>query len=248
MKGEINPVCSNLTHFVNNLPIAFDKEGEIIYEGRNELRRIQENGQDLVVKSFKVPHIINRIAYVFFRPSKAKRSYEYGLRLLEKGINTPFPVAYIENYKRGLIYDSYYVSFFIGYPGIMRELRYSLLSEKRDLVSAFARFTAFVHNQNVLHIDYSPGNILYEVVDGKYNFCLLDINRMKFCPVDMDAGCYNLRKLWGSKKIIAFLAKEYALERGFNEEKCVALTLKYHSEFWKRFTKKHPEKAFVELE
>ena len=45
-----------------------------IHKARNELKVISQNNIETIVKSFKVPHIINKIAYTFFRYSKAKKS------------------------------------------------------------------------------------------------------------------------------------------------------------------------------
>ncbi len=246
METIINPLYSELKDFITGIPSFFEKKGKSIYKGRNEIKTFEINGLEIAAKSFKKPHFINRIAYTFFRKSKARRSYEHALILQEKKITTPQPIAFIEEKKNGLISGSYYISTYKEYPGIMREFRHCPLSGKEDLVRAFARFTAFVHEQGVLHLDYSPGNILYEKTASGYDFCLIDINRMKFGEIDMKTACRNLQRLWGSDEMIAFTAKEYANARGFDEKTCIDLTLKYHREFWKKYTKKYPErKAYM---
>ncbi|GHV10398.1 hypothetical protein FACS1894162_4260 [Bacteroidia bacterium] len=228
-----------LETFIKELPDLFEKSGEIIYQGRNTIKVFEVSGQKITVKSFKIPHFINRIAYTFFRPSKARRSYEYGLRLLEKDIPTPAPIAYIEEKRGGLLSRSYYVSAYSEYPGMLRELHYHPLEEVKELVEAFAQFTAEIHNKQVLHLDYSPGNILYQKENGNYEFCLLDINRMQFKPVDWETGCYNLRRLWGSEETIACIASRYAQARGFEEQKTMQLVLGAHRKFWKNFSRRH---------
>ncbi|MDR0799132.1 MAG: hypothetical protein LBN18_05185 [Dysgonamonadaceae bacterium] len=238
MKTVIHPAYQSLATFVENLPEQFDTLGEVIYHGRNELRKIAVGDQNIVVKSFRIPHWINRIAYTFFRPSKAERSYKYALRLLEKEIPTPAPVAYIVEKRNGLIFRSFYVCEYTDYPGLLRELDFRDLDEVRDLVTAFAHFTAFVHEQQVLHLDYSPGNILYEQKGLLYRFCLVDLNRIRFKKVSMRAGCFNLRRLWGTDEIMTHLAEIYAQDRGFNVMKCVLLTLTYFRKFWKRRAKR----------
>lgn len=242
MKLVVHAAYSFLAEPLSRLPQEFQEQGEVIYEGRNELRRIQMGKEDLIVKSFQVPHLINRIAYSFFRPSKAKRSYEYSLRLQEKGIQAAEPVAYIEEKRFGLFSTSYYVSLFCDYPGLMRELAYHPLAEVKELVTHFARFTAHLHQKEVLHLDYSSGNILYKKVDEEYHFCLVDINRMKFEAVSMDTACFNFRRLWGSDETLIYFATTYAQARGFDESECVKLTMKYRQEFWENYTKKYPEK------
>jgi hypothetical protein len=77
---------------------------------RNVIKLFDLNGQTINIKSFKVPNIVNKVAYKYFRKSKAKRSFEYATILLENGIGTPQPLAYYENYNSIGLRDSYYVS------------------------------------------------------------------------------------------------------------------------------------------
>ncbi len=239
MKSIINPAYKHCSDFIRSIPVHFNTGGEIIYEDRNIIKTFDTPEGKIAVKAFHTPRFFNRIIYTFFRPSKAHRSYAYGLKLMEKNIGTPTPIASIENKKDGLLSDSYFISTHLEYTGMMREFRYGALSGRKDLLRAFARFTALIHTREVLHKDYSPGNILYIKKDENYTFYLIDINRMKFGPVDMIAGCKNLRRLWGNKEMIEFIAREYAQARGFDEEACVGLTFKYHAAFWKRFTRRH---------
>jgi tRNA A-37 threonylcarbamoyl transferase component Bud32 len=238
-KVIINPQYQYYSDFIESLPEIFSTEGTTIHKGRNEVKIFHAKGIDLVVKSFKIPHFINKIAYSFFRLSKARRSYEYALILKEKKINTPDPIAYIEIKQNGLFSQSYYISVYEEYPTLMREFRYHPLEGKEDLVQAFAQFTAYIHNQEILHLDYSSGNVLCKENETGYEFYLVDINRMKFGEVDMKSGCYNFRRLWGSDEMIVYMAGEYAKSRGFNEDECAILALKYHREFWKKYSKKH---------
>lgn len=239
MKIIVNPSFNYLASFVKSIPDFFDKEGETVYNERNQLKVFDAGNEKIVVKSFKVPFFFNRIIYTCFRPSKAKRSYEYALKLIERQINTPQPVAYVENRKNGLLAGSYYVSIYKEHSGTLRELRNHTLEEKRDLASAFARFTAEIHENAILPLDYSPGNILYEKTGDEYRFCLVDLNRMRFMPVDLQTGAYGLRRLWGKEETIAFIAREYAGLRKFDEKKCEELALHYHRLFWNKYLRKH---------
>jgi len=56
-----------------------------------------ESQGNINIKSFKVPNLINKIAYRYFRTSKARRSFEYGNQLLENGVLTPAPYVGDEN-------------------------------------------------------------------------------------------------------------------------------------------------------
>lgn len=58
--------------------------------------------------------------------------------------------------------------------------------------------------------------------------------------VDFETGCYNLRKLFGTDDMIRFVAKEYALNRGFDVDACIQQVLNDFHTFWKAIGKRHP--------
>ena len=60
--------------FIQTLPKRFEQgEGQVIYQGRNELRQMRYEETEVVVKSFRLPNLNNRIAYGWLRSSKAER-------------------------------------------------------------------------------------------------------------------------------------------------------------------------------
>ena len=140
MKVEINPAYCRFSDAIKSIPDVFDKEGETIYKGRNQLKLFCFQGEDFVVKSFKIPHFINKFAYSFIRLSKARRSYEHGLLLRTKGINTPEPIAYIESKKFGLLNDSYYISKYLDYDETMHELGAGKLEGREEFLRSFSLF------------------------------------------------------------------------------------------------------------
>lgn len=92
----IHPDFKNLEEFIVSIPERFQRnEGTVIHQGRNELRKMEYNGKEYVIKSFHSPHLINRFVYGIFRPSKAKRSYDHAEMLLKIGVGTPQPVGYM---------------------------------------------------------------------------------------------------------------------------------------------------------
>src|SRR6187402_1584834 len=102
--------------------------GTIFGEGkRNIIKLFELEGKTINIKSFKIPNIINKIAYKYFRKSKARRSFEYATILLEKGIGTPMPIAFLENFNFIGLKDSYYVS-----EHLVTELTYRELVEIPD--------------------------------------------------------------------------------------------------------------------
>ena len=121
------------------------------------------------------------------------------------------------------------------------------IEDCRDVVEAFARYTASLHEAGIFHRDYSPGNILFDDVEGVYHFSLIDINRMNFGKVSLDKGCANFARLWGQKEFFVQLAKDYALARGGDVHFCVERVLYYRRKFWKRYMKRHELKFRLEL-
>lgn len=238
----INKEYRQLEGFIKNLPEQITRTGETLYSGRNLIKVFDIEGLKINVKSFKKPIFINRIAYTFFRKSKAKRSYQYALRLKEKGFNTPDPIAYMEVNEGGLLDSSYYISIQEEYDGILRELKQGTLNEHKELIVRFASYTANLHDNRILHLDYSPGNILYKKKDGQYSFYLVDLNRMEFDKeITLDKACFNFRRLWGSDDMIKLFVEEYAKARGFDIEESLQRAFRYRKDFWEKFTRKHPQ-------
>lgn len=217
----INPKYTFLKDFIESLPAQFAGTGEIIYSGRNILKQYEEQGLSLIVKKFKVPHIINRIAYATIRTSKAQRSYCYSLRLLERGISTPEPVAYIDEFFLGLRH-SFYIALKSSCTRDMREFwDMAEIGDRGFILEAFGRFTAFVHEQNVLHLDYSGGNIMFAVEDQNPQFTLVDVNRIRFGSVSEEEGYKNLERLWLPEEAYVIIARAYANARAFDPDHAV---------------------------
>lgn len=234
MKLEINPRYDSLILFIKEIPEKFAQTGSILYEGRNVLRKYNVDNYSLVVKSFKQPHFINRFVYGKIRKSKACRSYYYGLLLKSKGINTPDPVAYIEQYDYGLTH-SYYVSLESPFTRNLREFWFTPeIGERQSILNEFGIFTARMHALNVLHRDYSAGNVLFGVIDGKISFDIIDINRMSFGAVSEEDGYKNFAPLWLTDEAYIEIAKSYAKERGFNEARAIEQVLYYKNVFMEK--------------
>ena len=238
MKIVENPKQKQFSDFAKLIHSTFDKEGSIIYKQRNEIRVFDVNGVFLNVKRFKVPCFLSRIIYTFFRLSKAQRSFQYAIQLKEKGINTPEPVAYIITKRNGLIHDSYYISKQVDFDRSMYEFGKGGIAGREHILGKFAEFTADIHDADVYHKDYSPGNILFKEDEEGVKFCLVDINRMRFGKVSVSRGCANFARLWGQEPLFRLVAGKYAEKRQANPEQCVKEVLKYRNKFWKKFTGK----------
>src|SRR5690606_13792364 len=121
----------------------FSEHGRLFGDGaRNVIKIFPFQDMELNIKSFKVPNIVNRVAYRFVRKSKAERSYNYAHRLLEKGVGTPRPIAYAEEEKGLLFGRSFYVSEHLKcdltFRTLVQEPDYP---EREKILRAFTRFT-----------------------------------------------------------------------------------------------------------
>ena len=78
------------------------------------------------------------------------------------------------------------------------------------ILRAFTRFTYNLHQKQVKFLDHSPGNTLIKKVDDDYEFYLVDLNRMEFKPMDLEARIKNFAKLTTHKSLIKVMSEEYA--------------------------------------
>ena len=83
---------------IQNIQHYFNESQTSIHKARNEIKIINFNDEELVIKSFKVPNILNKIVYTFFRDSKSKKSYNNSIKITQF---VPAPIAFIELKKFG---------------------------------------------------------------------------------------------------------------------------------------------------
>ncbi len=224
-KLVINDEFKNLENFLLNIRIFFQENKNTIHKARNEIKVINYENKDLVVKSFKIPNLINRIVYTFYRSSKAKKSYEYALKIKDF---TPKPIGYIEFFKSGLISDSYFISENFDYDFTIREpLLDANFLNKNEVLKAFAKFSFDLHEAGIFHFDYSPGNILIKKENENYIFKIVDINRMKFFELKLEDRLKNFCKLWAKDEDLTVVIKEYAKLMNKDEKLLVQEALKF---------------------
>ena len=59
MKITINPAIRHVQPFIERLPEVFPVSGEVLHEGRNQIRAFDIGGESLVVKRYKRPHPVS---------------------------------------------------------------------------------------------------------------------------------------------------------------------------------------------
>ena len=176
-------------------PFSVDEERkDVIHKGRNTLTLARWQDKDVVVKDFGRP-LLRGWEYAL-RKSKARRSFENARTLLQRGIDTPAPIAYRErrsdltNRLEGCAYICLY------------EPSQSLLdfydTADAAFIHAFAAFVAGLHDKGIRHDDLNNTNIRVTASDGGYRFSLIDLNRMHIYPdgqqVPLDECLDNMKR------------------------------------------------------
>ncbi|MGN0236438.1 MAG: glycosyltransferase [Paludibacteraceae bacterium] len=188
-------------------------EGTIIHQGRNTL--IQNHSA--VCKRFAIPPIWKGLLYGLFVKSKAQRSYEYALRLKTK---TPAPIAYREVRYIGILRESEYVSRLSECTHTFNELiGHPEFPNRTFILQSIGRFTASLHQQGILHKDYSGGNILFN--DSGTKIEIVDLNRVHFYRnISKKQGLKNFERLNIDRQALCIMAEAYADSMGLNPTYC----------------------------
>jgi len=231
-KYELNPSFKEFKNDILNIRDRFSNSSNSIHKARNELKILQLHNQSVVVKSFKILNILRKVYYRYFRDTKAKKSYDYALKI---GCFTPKPIGYIEFYEDNLLQDSYFLAQNFQYDFTIREpLLDKFFPSRDDIFKSFASFTYELHQKNILHKDYSPGNILIKQENDRYIFKIVDINRMIFKPLSLKERLENFDKLWADDNDLIIMIKEYATLIKQDEKSLIKDALHYSNRLKKR--------------
>lgn len=227
----INEKYSPLKEWITSLPSTFSDEGEVIYKARNEIRRITHEGITFCVKRYHKPRFPNNLIYTFFRQPKAIRAYRNAELLTCEGFSTPEVVACIlQGHPLGY---SYLITLCSPLTRRFYEFRQHGIEGYEPLLDLLGTMAGRMNDRGILHKDFSPGNILFDRIDGEWKIDLVDINRMYFGPVSIHRGCRNFARLWGDERLLERVARAYARQRNFDEDRCVELSIVAWKKFWK---------------
>ena len=180
MKILLNPEYSSLHEFVKTLPSTFASlpDATLLHQGRNVIKATTIDNHRLVIKSYSSIATINRFVYGRLRQSKSVRAYTNAMQLLALGINTPIPIAAIDNYRNGVLCENFFISEFSEFQPI--DVGETICKDRTELLEALAYFIAHLHQLGIQHNDLNTANMRYRVSDGVYGFELIDNNRMRF--------------------------------------------------------------------
>ncbi len=217
----VNQLFQECEEFSEHIEDHFNSKMSSIHKARNEIKVLTCDKYSVIVKSYKVPNFLNAFVYTYLRESKAHKAYYNALKLNELGINTPAPIAFVEEYDP-LLQKSFFISEEFAFDFTIREpLEDTGFADRGNIFKAFAHFSVQLHKNGVLHQDYSPGNILIKKTTDGYEFSIVDINRMVFQDIDFKTGCENFSKLWADEDVLETIALEYANEMGYDAAKTV---------------------------
>jgi len=249
MHKIINPLYQDHTKILDHFILNYETEGEPFgNQARNDLRLFQLENEQLNVKSFRIPNLINKVAYRFFRKSKAERSFTYANKLANIGIGTPKPVAFYEFKSFFFFGKSYYISEHLNCDFTYRELTTDFnIPNYEQILRAFTRFTFRLHENNINFLDHSPGNTLIQINKEDAEFYLVDLNRMNFEKMNLDKRIKNFAKLTTHKSMVAIMSDEYAKCINEDYNKLVGLMWQYTQEFQESFHRRRRLKQKIKF-
>lgn len=236
MKTVIAEKYKKYEGFIKSIPHLFDTEaGEALKDKRNCIRRLHYDGLAFIAKRYKRVNWIQSIIYTHFRRTKAERAYLFANEFRKRGINSPRPVAYMEEYE----HRRFTVGYFVYEESKGREVFLELVKKDNfdhQLADAVIDYIVFMHSHGVLHGDLNSANFLYTTdADGNYHFDMIDTNRSHFCdgwPTDKQC-LENLKRFTHRRDLYEYVVRGYARRRGWDEEetvrKAVALLDKFEN-------------------
>ncbi len=222
---KFNVIDREYIPFLKEIELYFQSSSNSLHNERNEIKVVYYNNMEYVVKSFKIPHLLNRIVYSYFKDSKAKKSYENSTKIIDF---TPKPIGYIEFKKSSLLNKSYFINEKFDFDFTIREpLLDKEFKDRDEIFKQFAKFTFKLHQNRVLHLDYSPGNILIKRDGKRFEFKIIDINRMKFKELTIKERLKNFSQLWAEDRDLSTIIREYTKLLNKDEKYYEKIALSY---------------------
>ena len=120
--------------FIEQIDALMD-EGQILKNGNTcYVSRFMWNGKDVVVKRYNHKDFIHSLRHTIKR-SRARRGWLHGHRLRILDIATPKPLAYIEQLKKKLVWESYLVTEYVEGQKFYDFLRNSNITEEQRSIA-----------------------------------------------------------------------------------------------------------------
>ena len=159
-------------------PDAAIEAGEIIKHDRTTtVATITVDGIALVIKRYNRKSLLHGFTRLW-RTTRARRSFDAARWLLQNGILTAMPLAFIENRSFGALnHGAYYLS--LCHPGdnLLRQLQTGDINQHDfpALLAEFDRLFALLRLANAAHGDMKISNFIYQ----SNRLCVLDLDAMQ---------------------------------------------------------------------
>ena len=109
-KLEFNQTHQNFKNILLDIKSIFLENSQTIHLARNELKIIELNDINTVVKAFRIPNILNQFVYAYLRKSKAFKAFHNATKLHALQVSTPQAIGYIEFFSMGFLKESFFIS------------------------------------------------------------------------------------------------------------------------------------------
>ena len=153
---EVLPsIASFLTHVLTS-------DSDIIKTSHvSDVYRVQWAGRDLVVKRYHHSGLTHSLRHTI-KGSRARWGWINGQRLLKLGIRTPRPVAYMDEYRGPLLWQSWLITEYVDKPTLHSVLRDVSVPEgrKRRIIHQVLRLVDRLGSRGINHGDMKHTNIL----------------------------------------------------------------------------------------
>jgi tRNA A-37 threonylcarbamoyl transferase component Bud32 len=160
-------------------------QGQAIHDYRNVLVRIDQNEElgvkkEILVKKYKLFRKYDRLRFCFIS-SKAQRSLEIALFLLNNGVNTPAPIAVIDDRgKFNRLLNCYYLTEYLDYDvSFLQIIKEADENRKRKILMEAAQNIRLMHDVGIVHKDLHATNILVKNQETHTEFYFIDLNRAR---------------------------------------------------------------------
>lgn len=219
IRGRIHPDCDT-PEFINQLrdmEALLQRPGaRILHKDRNRITALSLDipsfqPQDIVIKEFR-PRGLKK-GKTLFLPSSAIKAWKGAAALHQNNLNTPFPLAYLEERRRGIVTRSYIITEHIREGEEIRSFFQSSASDTlKPLLIRIAGFLKLCHSAGIYHRDLSDGNVLVKGMNTENPVLyLIDTNRIRLSRrIGRFKGVKGLIRLGIPQELQDFFLKEYS--------------------------------------
>ncbi|MBN1507465.1 MAG: hypothetical protein JW955_11495 [Sedimentisphaerales bacterium] len=153
------------------------QEGQVLKDDAPSfISRVLWNGHDTVIKRYNHRGFWHSVRHTI-RGSRARRNWLHAQRLLALQIATPEPLAYVDQYRGPLLWQSYFVAQYVPGPCVHEILRDTMVPEaqKQEIHRRVLGLLRTLAEHGISHGDMKHTNILY---DGT-RLVLMDLDGMR---------------------------------------------------------------------